>query len=315
MRTAPASDQKMSKESSPASQFKLIPASEAEETITPVSHTIGLTELTASPEVLNTEVDKRLAVENRTQTSSSSGANKIPGSKDTKDQRNTSPAPIHWPRRYALQMWLEVEVGPGLFVPPEDDSYSVDFAMEVINRAYPGCTEMYLDRAGHMLAFYGQKGSTRASLIQDVTIEASQAMSELPTWMRYTVRWKVRCVSLAEANEILAGCKRLEKENRRRECLHFQEWLASMHQFTNLSANAIPFQPQAALLTPRPAGIAGGLPEWERDWATSDFSPPRRTPGSPLSRLPSPTHYLHLQTSDDRDLDGSAAEFTSYKKR
>ena len=31
---------------------------------------------------------------------------------------------------------------------------------------------MYLDRAGHMLAFYGRKGSTRASLIQDVAIEA-----------------------------------------------------------------------------------------------------------------------------------------------
>ena len=52
-------------------------------------------------------------------------------------------------------MWLEIEVGPGLFVLPEDNSYSVDFAMEVINRAYLGCTGMYLDRAGHMLAFYG----------------------------------------------------------------------------------------------------------------------------------------------------------------
>ena len=112
-------------------------------------------------------------------------------------------------------MWLEVEVGPGLFVPPEDDSYSVDFAMEVINKAYPGCTGMYLDRAGHMLAFYGRKGSTRAGLIQEVAIEASRAVSELPTWIGYTARWKGRCVSLAETNEILTGCKRLEKENRR----------------------------------------------------------------------------------------------------
>ena len=70
-------------------------------------------------------------------------------------------------------MWLEVEVSPRLFVTPEDDSYSVNFAIEVINRAYPGYTGMYLDRAGHMLAFYGQKGRTRAGLIQDVTIEAS----------------------------------------------------------------------------------------------------------------------------------------------
>ena len=260
MRTAPASNQ-MSKESSPALQSKPIPASEAEETITQISHTIGLSELTASLEVLNTKVDKRLTVVHRKQTSSSSGANKIPGSPDARDQKKTSPAPIHRPRRYALQMWLEVEVGPGLFIPPEDDSYSVDFAMEVINRAYPGCTGMYLERAGHMLAFYGQKGSMRAGLIQDVTIEASRAVSKLPTWMGYTARWKVRCVSLAEANEILAGCKRLEKENRRRECWHFQERLASMHQFTNLSANAVPFQPQAALPNPRPAGVARGLQE------------------------------------------------------
>ena len=124
MRTAPASDQKISKESSPASQSKLIPASEVKETITLVSHPIGLTELTPSLEVLNTEVDKRSTVVHRTQTSSSSGANKIPGSPDTRDQKKTLPAPIHQPKRYALEMWLEVEVGPGLFVLPEDDLFS-----------------------------------------------------------------------------------------------------------------------------------------------------------------------------------------------
>ena len=148
-----------SKESSPASQSKLILASEAKETITPVSHPIGLTELTTSLQALNTEVDKRLTVVHHIQTSSSSGANKIPGTPDTRDQKKTSPALIHRPRRYALQMWVEVEIGPGLFVPPEDNSYSVDFAMEVINRAYPGCTGMYLDRAGHMLAFYSKKAA------------------------------------------------------------------------------------------------------------------------------------------------------------
>ena len=130
----------MSKESSPASQSKLIPASEVEETITLVSHPIGLTELTASLEALTTEVDKRLTVVHHTQASSSSRANKIPRSPDTRDQK-TSPAPIHRPRRYALEVWLEVEVGPGLFVPPEDDSYSVDFAIEVINRAYQAVWE------------------------------------------------------------------------------------------------------------------------------------------------------------------------------
>ena len=136
-------------------------------------------------------------------------------------------------------------------------------------------------------------------------------------WMGYTAQWRVRCISLAEAKEILAECKRLEKENRRRECLQFQEWLASMHQFSNLSANAVPFQLQAALPTPRLAGVAGGLPECGRDGASSDFSPPRRTSGSPLNRLSSPAHYPPLQSLDDGGLtmDGSAANLTSYKKR
>ena len=205
----------MSKESSPVAQSKLIPTSEVEETITPVSHSISLTKLTTSLEALNTEVDKRTTVVHCTQPSFSSGANKILGSLDTRDQEKTLPVLAHQQRRYALEMWLEIEVGPGLFVPPEDNSYSVNFAMEVINRAYPGCTGMYLDRVGHMLAFYGRKGSTRAGLIQDVTIEASRAVSELPRWMGYTARWKVKCVSLTEANKILAGCKKLEKETRR----------------------------------------------------------------------------------------------------
>ena len=134
----------MSKESSLIPPSNLIPASEVEETITPVSHPIGLTELTASFQVLNTEVDKRVTVAHHTQTSSASGANKITGSPDTRDQKKTSPTLTHQPKRYALETWLEVEVGPRLFVPPEDDSYSVDFVMEVINRAYPGCTGMYL---------------------------------------------------------------------------------------------------------------------------------------------------------------------------
>ena len=90
-----------------------------------------------------------------------------------------------------------------------------------------------------------------------------------------------------------------------------------MHQFSNLSANVIPFQPQTALPIPRLAGVAGGLLKRERDGATSDFFPPHKTSGSPLNRLSSPACYPHLQSLDDGGLttDGSAAELTSYKKR
>ena len=160
VRTAPASDQKMSIKSSPASQSKPIPALETEEIVTPVSHPVGLTELTASLETLHAGMDKRPTIIHCTQTGSSLGTNRISESPDTRDQK-TSSVLAHQPRRHALQIWLEIEVGPRLFDPPEDNSYSVNFAMEVINKAYPGCTGMYLDRAGHMLAFCGRKGSTR----------------------------------------------------------------------------------------------------------------------------------------------------------
>ena len=41
--------------------------------------------------------------------------------------------------------------------------------------------------------------------------------------MGLTARWRVKCVSLAEAKDILAGCKRLEQENQRWEHQYFQE--------------------------------------------------------------------------------------------
>ena len=132
---------------------------------------------------------------------------------------------------------------------------------------------MYLDRDGHMLAFYGHKGSTRASLTQDIAVEVVKAVHRIPTWMGLSARWKVRCVSLMEANNILAGCKRLESENRRHECLHYQEQLTSMHQFSNLSYAAVPFQPQAALPAPRLFNAAPGCQELEKGGPMAGPSP------------------------------------------
>ena len=216
VRTAPSVITSMSQgSSSPASPSRPVLASEPQETISPVSHVCGLLEVSASLEVLNIEVEKKPNVVHRAQTSYSPGASQTPW--------RSTPVSLQKPKRYALQIWLEVEVGPGYFVPLEDDSCSTDFALKVLNHAYPGCTGVYLDRADHMLAFYGRKGGSKAGLIQDVAIEASHAVTEIPTWMGLTARWKVRCISLAEANDILARCKRLEKENRRWEHLYFQE--------------------------------------------------------------------------------------------
>ena len=274
-------------------------ASEQQETLTPVSHVFGLSEVSASLEALNIEVERKPTVVHRAQASYSPGASMTPWSLNARDHRRSTQASPLKLKRYALQIWLEVEVGPGYFLPPEDDSYSMDFALEVLNRAYPGCTGVYLDRGGHMLAFYGRKGSSKAGLIQDVAIEAGHAVREIPTWMGLTAKWRVKCISLAKAKDILAGCKRLERENRRRERQYFQERFAPMHQPSGLSVYVALFQPQATVPMPRPAEMPSDQPEAER-WGPKDGpSPSRHSTTSSVSKIPSPMRGPYPQTSDD----------------
>ena len=185
--------------SNPTSPPRPVPASDQKETVTPVSHVFGLSEVSASLEALNIKVDRKPTVMHHAQTSYSPGASMTPWSPKARDNGRSTPASPHKPKRYALQIWLEVEVGPGYFLPPEDDSCSTDFTLEVLNHAYPGCTGVYLDRGGYMLAFYSRKGSPKAGLIQEVAIEAGLAVKEIPTWMGLTGRWRVKCVSLTEA--------------------------------------------------------------------------------------------------------------------
>ena len=262
--------------------------SEQQETLTPVSHVFGLSEVSASLEALNIEVERKPTVVHRAQASYSPGASMTPWSPNARDHRRSTQASPFKLKRYALQIWLEVKVGPGYFLPPEDDSYSTDFALEVLNHAYPGCTGVYLDRGGHMLAFYGWKGSPKAGLIQDVAIEAGHAVREIPTWMGLTAKWRVKCISLAEAKDILAGCKRLEQENRRRERQYFQERFAPMHQPSGLSVNAAPFQPQATVPMPRPAGMPSDHREAGSRGPKDGLSPSRRSTTSSVSKIPSP---------------------------
>ena len=300
VRTAPSVITSMSQgSSSPASPSRPVPASELQETVTPVSHVFSLSGVTASLEALNIEVEKKPNVVHHAQTSYSPGASQTPESPNTWDHRRSTPASPQKPMRYALQIWLEVEVGPGYFVPLGDDSCSTDFALEVLNCTYPGCMGVYLDRVGHMLAFYGRKGSPRAGLIQDVAIEAGCAVSEIPTWMGLTAKWKVRCVSLAEAKAILAGCKRLEKENQRRERLHYQEWLASLHQPSRLLATADPFQPQVTLPMPRLAEMASDPLEREGSGPKASFFLPCHPTTSSVGKVSPPTQGPYSQTSDD----------------
>ena len=180
-----------------------------EEFVTPVFQLSGLGELSAS---MVTETDRRLEEIQRAQVGSLMGADKTKEPQE-KTPKKLSPTLATRPKKYALEMWVEIETSLGMYSTPKDDSYSIDFAIDAINRAYPGCTGMYLDVAGHMLAFYGKKTNPRAGLLHDQGVVTSKTITDIPSWMGYPARWRVRCVSVSKASESLAGCKRLEKEN------------------------------------------------------------------------------------------------------
>ena len=230
------------KDSTPAVLSKSTTTPTGEESATPVSQLSGLGQLSTS---MDTETYKRLEAVQRAQVGSLVGADKTKEPQE-KIPKRLSPTLATQPKKYALEMWVEIETSLGVYSTPEDNSYSVDFAIDTINRAYPSCTGMYLDVAGHMLAFYRKKTNPRAGLLHDQGVIASKAIVDLPTWMGYFAKWRVQCVSVSEASEILAGCKRLEKENWRRAHLDLQNRLSSMWLNSPLSATARPFQPQAA---------------------------------------------------------------------
>ena len=192
-----------------------------------------------------TELDMKQEAIQRTQVSSLMGAN---GNKEPHDKtpKKQSSASATRPKKYALEMWVEIETSAGVHSAPEEDSYSVVFAINTINRAYPGCSGMYLGVAGHMLVFYGKKTNPRAGLLLSQAVTASKAIANIPTWMGYFTRWRVRYVSISKASEILAGCKRIEKENLRRARWELQNRFSSMQLDSTLSATARPFQPRAA---------------------------------------------------------------------
>ena len=148
-----------------------------EESVTPVSQPSGLGELSTS---MFTEPDRKLEAIQRAQVDSLMGAdkNKEPQDKTPKKQ---SPTSATRPKKYALEMWEEIETNAGVHSAPEEDSYSVNFTIDTINCTYPGCTGMYLGVAGHMLAFYGKKTNPRAGLLLGQAVTASKAIANIPT--------------------------------------------------------------------------------------------------------------------------------------
>ena len=147
-----------------------------EESVTPVSQPSGLGALSTS---MTTKPDMKSEAIQRAQVGSLMGANgnNEPQNKTPKKQ---TPASATRPKRYALEMWVEIETSAGVHTAPEEDFYSVNFAIDSINHAYPRCTGMYLGVVGHMLAFYGKKTNPRADLLIGQAIDASKAIANIP---------------------------------------------------------------------------------------------------------------------------------------
>ena len=105
------------------------------------------------------ESRKRLEAARKSRFDSSMGKTPQQGSAQPKEPREGAPGrtpSTSLARRYALELWVQMETSPGVFGPPDEDSYSVDFIIDTLNQAYPGCTGVYLSDAGHILAFYGK---------------------------------------------------------------------------------------------------------------------------------------------------------------
>ena len=73
----------------------------------------------------------------RVQVGSAPGANMSEVSREGAGRR-LSPTLATRPIKYALEIWVEPEVSPGVYGAPEDDSYGVDFAAETLTRPTPG---------------------------------------------------------------------------------------------------------------------------------------------------------------------------------
>ena len=260
-----------------------------EESVTPDSQPSGLGAFSTS---MSTEPERKTEAIQRTQIGSLLGANGNNEPQNKSPKRET-PASGARPKRYALEMWVEIDTGAGVHTAPEEDSYSVDFAIDCINRVYPRCTGMYLGVAGHMLAFYGKKMNPRAGLLLDQAITASKAIANIPTWMGYFAMWRVKCISTSEVGGILAGCKRIEKGSLRQARWELQQRFSVLQVDSTLSATAQPFQPQVTPQSSREDDVPRSSPV--RRGLAGSSPAPGFAPGPPLRRAFS----SHHQSSDD----------------
>ena len=182
-----------------------------EENVAPQPSQRGLASITTSAV---TEAGKSTNVIQKAQVSPDAAKGKStkesPPSKERSSPQKAPPSPTVHTRKYALEIWIKVEVSPGVYAYPEDDTYSSDFVMDTLNLVYPDCTGVYLANAGHLIAFYGKKTKPGAGISLEQGMEACHMVTEIPTWMGSLAKYTVCAISTTEAQELVQGLKRLE---------------------------------------------------------------------------------------------------------
>ena len=120
------------KDSSPLMQSRSATTPTGEESLTPVIQPSSLGEFSAS---MAGETDKKPEVIQRAQVGSLMGPdrNEEPLEKMPNKQ---SPALVARPKKYALELWVEIKTSVGVYSTPKEDLYSIDFAIDVLNHAY-----------------------------------------------------------------------------------------------------------------------------------------------------------------------------------
>ena len=146
-------------------------------------------------------------------------------------------------RWYALEVRILIKASPGVYSPPKDESYSADFIQDNLNLAYPSCTGVFLAEPGSVITFYGKKGSPQAGLSVEQGMEACQVLGNITSWMGHVASVKVKAISLGEADDMVWGMKRLERESLRKVRLELCQRLSALWlgQNTTLSVSAKPF--------------------------------------------------------------------------
>ena len=128
--------------------------------------------------------------------------------------------------------------------------------------------------------------------------EACKLISSIPVWMGYVAKIKARTISLQEANAMIVGLKRLDKEDLRKA------WMKLHHQLSlwrlgntgsNLFATAQPFVPLATSSNTvvRPLGVA-----------STPVQTPHPPPADPVTHAP--------YSSED---EGATTEVVTPKKK